>query len=126
MNLRSSKVERILQTMTTSKTSTSQYNNSFNNTINNNAIQQGSYSNYLCGVYNQRILFETASTTTTSTTFANLTTKTVSSGSTKSNINLLLPQKAPMLQALPTLRSDLSLNDTGLFTVYHFIKNFIG
>lgn len=114
--------------MTTSKTPTNQYNNPFNNNTNNNAIQQSSYSNYLCGVYNQRILFETASTTTTSTTFANLTTKTVSSGSTNSNsnTNLSLPQKAPMLQALPTLRSDLSLNDTGLFTVYHFIKNFIG
>lgn len=111
--------------MTTSKTPTNQYNNPFIST-NNNAIQQNSYSNYLCGVYNQRILFETASTTTTSTTFANLTTKTVSSGSTNSNSNLSLPQKAPMLQALPTLRSDLSLNDTGLFTVYHFIKNFIG
>ena len=31
------------------------------------------------------------------------------------------------MNALPTLlRPDLLLNDTGLFTVYHFIKNFIG
>lgn len=27
---------------------------------------------------------------------------------------------------LPALKPDLQLNDTGLFTVYHFIKNFIG
>lgn len=104
--------------MTTSTTPTTQYNNSFGG----NSIQSSSYSNYLCGVYNQRILFATASTNTTSTTFAPLATKTV-----PSNANgMLLSQKAPMLQALPTLRSDLSLNDTGLFAVYHFIKNFIG
>lgn len=30
------------------------------------------------------------------------------------------------MNSLPALKSDLLLNDTGLFTVYHFIKNFIG
>lgn len=31
-----------------------------------------------------------------------------------------------MSDALPVLKPDLLLNDTGLFTVYHFIKEFIG
>lgn len=30
------------------------------------------------------------------------------------------------MNSLPALKPDLLLNDTGLFTVYHFIKNFIG
>lgn len=30
------------------------------------------------------------------------------------------------MSSLPALKPDLLLNDTGLFTVYHFIKNFIG
>lgn len=107
--------------MTTSTTPTSQYNNSFSNS-NNIALQSDSYSNYLCDVYNQRILFETASTTTTSTTFANLTTRTVSSCSATD----LLAPKVQMLSALPSLKSDLVLTDTSLFSVYHFIKSFIG
>lgn len=110
------------KTMTTSTTPTSQYNNTFNNS-NNNADQ--SYSNLLCGVYNQRILFETPSTTTTSTTFPNLTTKTVSSCTTTNDF-VIPPPKVQMLNALPSLKADLFLNDSGLFTVYHFIKNFIG
>lgn len=107
--------------MTTSTTPTSQYANTFNNQININ--QNNSYANYLCSVYNQRVSIETASTTTTSTTFANLTTNTVSSCSAT---DILLPTKVQMLDALPSIKPDLSLTDTGLFTVYHFIKNFIG
>lgn len=116
----------IRQTMTTSTTPTSQYNNTFNNnnnSINNNAIQSNPYSNYVCGVYNQRIIFDTPSTTTTSTTFPCLTTQTVSSCNTN---DLLVPPKVQMLNALPSLKADLFLNDSGLFTVYHFIKSFIG
>lgn len=108
--------------MTTSTTPTSQYNKSFSNS-NAIALPSDSYSDYLCGVYNQRVLFGTASTTTTSTTFANLTTKTVSGCSTT---DLLVPPKVQMSSALPSLRSDLSLTDTSLFSVYHFIKSFIG
>lgn len=110
------------RTMTTSTTPTSQYNNSFSNS-NNIALQSDSYSNYLCDIYNQRVLFETASTTTTSTTFANLTTRMVSSCSAT---DLLVPPNVHTLNALPTFKSDLLLTDTSLFSVYHFIKTFIG
>lgn len=35
-------------------------------------------------------------------------------------------QQPPQTKELPILRPDLFFNDTGLFTVYCFIKNFIG
>lgn len=118
-------------TMTTSTTPTSQYSNntSFGSgRSNNNAtLQSESYADYLCGVYNQRVLFETASTTTTSTTFANITTRTVSSCCSAPDLfaTATAQQKAHSMNALPSLKSDLLLTDTSLFSVYHFIKSFI-
>lgn len=118
--------------MTTSTTPTSQYSNnitSFGSSRSNNnaALQSDSYADYLCGVYNQRVLFETASTTTTSTTFANLSTRTVSSCCSVPDLlaTAATQQKAHSMNALPSLKSDLLLTDTTLFSVYHFIKSFI-
>lgn len=78
------------------------------------------YQNYLCG-FNQRLAINTATatTTSTSTTFASLVkTATVASD--------YYSNKQMIDASLPALKPDLQLNDTGLFTVYHFIKNFIG
>lgn len=120
-------------TMTTSTTPTSQYTNntsfgsSRSNNHNSSALESDSYADYLCGVYNQRVLFETASTTTTSTTFANLSTRTVSSCCSAPDLlaTATLQQKTHSMYALPSLKSDLLLTDTSLFSVYHFIKSFI-
>lgn len=46
------------------------------------------------------------------------------------NFNQLHGNQSPggkdQMNSLPTIKPDLLLNDTGLFTVFHFIKNFIG
>lgn len=123
-------VIRHSHTMTTSTTPTSQYSNltAFGSSRSNNHNNQSdSYADYLCGVYNQRVLFDTASTTTTSTTFANLSTRTVSSGCSAPDLlaTATQQQKAHSMNALPSLKSDLLLTDTSLFSVYHFIKSFI-
>lgn len=105
--IKCNKSKTVLKTMTTS-TPTSKYNSYIN------------YSNYLCG-FNQRIIINTASATTTSATCGNLT-----AAITVSNQSDVEHSKDQMIDSLPSLRPDLQLNDTGLFTVYHFIKNFIG
>lgn len=78
------------------------------------------YQKYLCG-FNQRLVINTATSTitSTSTTFTNYvqTASVASDYSTKKQMIDVL---------LPALKPDLQLNDTGLFSVYHFIKNFIG